>query len=871
MVLRSGFGILAGVAVMLFLLPGLRMGGISGQAFLPHAMCYLQDSRIIAVHATSDSLIGLSYLFIAGILGYLVYRARQDIPFHWVVAAFGLFIVACGFTHIMAVINIWRPLYWLSADVKIVTATASVATAIALPFVIPRVFQTIRAAKSSTQRKIELERAHQELRELYERVTALDAAKTEFFANVSHELRTPLTLILGPSEKLAASPRLSSGEREELAGIHRNGLRLLKQVNDLLELAKLDAGRGKVDYEQTNAAQLLRLTAANFRSLGEERQVRLLVEAPPELPLECDPGKVEQILLNLLSNAFKVIPAGGTVACRVGSHNSEVHFQVEDSGPGIPPDMREVIFERFQQLDGNNIRKLPGSGLGLSIVREFADLHRGRVRVEDSRWGGALFVVSLPSRAPSDSAVRAAQPGRSGDEAVLAAYLSEGAVVGSQPQPAQPATDQASGPANGPLVLVVEDDPEMSQFVGGILSRRACVITASNGKEGLALAESRTPDLIVSDIMMPEMSGDQMVELLLRRSWLQDVPVLLLSARADEALRIRLLKKGAQDYVTKPFSLEELEARAANLLEMSLAKRALRSELQESEASLADLANLVIDRKRQAEEALTAQRRAESSLRRLNAELETRVAVRTADLESANRELEAFTAMVSHDLRAPLRTMAGMSSMLLEETQQLDPVAARLAERIIAAAKKMGALIDDLLTLSWAERASLTTVPVRLDELCQEAVDSASADIRDRSAEVTVEMAAVAVMANRTLLGQTLDNLLGNALKFVEPGKRPHVRIRTEVKSEAVRLWVEDNGIGIPREDTGKVFQAFQRLHSEIDYAGTGLGLAIVAKSVQRMSGTFGVESTPGQGSRFWLELPLAPPASIRSGDGVEA
>lgn len=239
------------------------------------------------------------------------------------------------------------------------------------------------------------------------------------------------------------------------------------------------------------------------------------------------------------------------------------------------------------------------------------------------------------------------------------------------------------------------------------------------------------------------------------------------------------------------------------------------------------------------------------------AELEQRVEERTAELQRINEELEAFTYSVSHDLRSPLRAMQGLAQVLLEDhATKLDPLGREYAERIVSAAQRMDALIRDLLSYSRLGRIDLHLEPVELNMVVEKVLAQLEKEINESRAVVSIDRPLPAVTGHSTTLIQVVANLVENAIKFVAKGTKPKVRIYAEKKEEWVRLWVEDNGIGIAPEDRQRIFRVFERLHSIETYSGTGIGLAIVCKGMERMGGRVGVESAPGKGSRFWIELP---------------
>jgi signal transduction histidine kinase len=237
--------------------------------------------------------------------------------------------------------------------------------------------------------------------------------------------------------------------------------------------------------------------------------------------------------------------------------------------------------------------------------------------------------------------------------------------------------------------------------------------------------------------------------------------------------------------------------------------------------------------------------------------LEERVAERTRELQARNEELEAFGYSISHDLRAPLRAMQGFSQILLEDyADRLDAQGKRYAGRIVAGATRMDLLIRDLLTYSRISREHFEPSRVSLSRVVKEAIEQLDAELQESGAKVKVEEPLPMVVGHPATLSQVVANLLGNGIKFVPPGRVPAVKVRAEGHDGVTRLWVEDNGIGIQQEHQERIFRVFERLHATEDYPGTGIGLAIVRKGVERMGGRTGVESAPGEGSRFWIELP---------------
>ena len=406
------------------------------------------------------------------------------------------------------------------------------------------------------QRAQQLQEANRQLRAANERLDQLDHLKSQFVANVSHELRTPLALVIGYTEKLMRAPQRTAEELEELGTVARNARTLLGHVNDLLDVSKLAAGEMRLGYVDTDLTALAQLIAGQFDVLAQETQVRYFLAVAEGICAQVDPEKIGRVLLNLLANAFKFTPPGGVIRCALRAEGAHAILEVADSGPGIPAGQRQVVFERFCQLDGGDNRRFGGTGLGLAIARDFAELHHGSIEIGDAPEGGALFTVRMPLRAPTGTSVRS-----------HAGPLSAAVQPTTLPrEPKRPLEAPVPAQDTRPLVLVVEDNPEMSRFICDSLGEEFRTLRASDGREGLRLALEARPDLILTDIMMPEAGGEALVQAVREHRDLELTPIVLLTAKADQALEVGLLCRGAQDYLTKPFAVAELLARVRNLV-----------------------------------------------------------------------------------------------------------------------------------------------------------------------------------------------------------------------------------------------------------------------------------------------------------------
>jgi PAS domain S-box-containing protein len=448
-------------------------------------------------------------------------------------------------------------------------------------------------------------RAYDEERRRAQALAELDHAKTQFFSNVSHEFRTPLTLMLGPLEDMLAKPseRFDPENRELVTVVHRNGLRLLRLVNSLLDFSRIEAGRVKAVYAPTDLAALTAELASSFRSATERAGLWFVVDCAslPE-PAYLDREMWEKIVFNLLSNALKFTLQGGiTVELRRAGDRAEL--RVIDTGTGIPEKELPHLFERFHRVEGARGRTFEGSGIGLALVQELVQLHGGSIWVESVLDHGSTFVVSLPL---GKAHLRAEQIGRPSAAAVSTAVPAEAFVVealrwlpdeGSPsrgqsppsavtvPEPVETVGDMPGQKAG--TVLIADDNADMREYVRRLLRDQYRVIGAANGTEALRLAIAQNPDLVLSDVMMPGLDGFSLLQALRSDARTRTTPVILLSARAGEEARSKGMDAGADDYIAKPFSARELLARVGAHLKLARMRKDAEAALRESEARFA--------------------------------------------------------------------------------------------------------------------------------------------------------------------------------------------------------------------------------------------------------------------------------------------
>lgn len=651
------------------------------------------------------------------------------------------------------------------------------------------------------RRSRELDAANRQLREANAKLSQLDAVKTAFFSNISHEFRTPLTLMLGPLEDTLrdTAPPLADVHRTQLTMSHDNALRLLKLVNALLDFARLEAGRLRGRFAPSDLASLTRDLCGMFQTAFDKAGLRLILDcSEPTVDTYVDRDMWEKIVPNLISNAFKFTLSGG-VTVRVRDTRESAILQVIDTGSGIPDDELPQIFDRFHRVGGAVGRTHEGAGIGLALVRELTELHGGTVAVKSTLGSGTEFRVEIPKgcrHLPPESVVH--EPMTVTELTQIDGYATEASRWGdSAVTPTDSAAFESEGLAN-PQVLLVDDNADLRDYMSGLLRPYYRVVTAKDGREALDVVRNHPPDIVLSDVMMPGMTGIELVQALRGDLDTVNLPVILLSARAGAEATIEGLDAGSDDYLTKPFTAQELLARVRAHLKLAQVRQQW-----------------------------------------------------AAKLEEANRELDAFSYSVAHDLRAPLRTIDGFSAMLLEDAaERLDAVSRRHLGVIRGAAQRMSQLIDDLLHLAKISRGEPRRVRFDLSALVGSVAAQLQAGEPARQVKLSIEE-GISVDADPQLVRIVLENLLRNAWKFTSKRAAAEISFGAECADGEVHYLIRDNGAGFDMAYASKLFGVFERLHSESEFEGTGVGLATVKRIVNRHGGRVWAVGEPGHGATF--------------------
>lgn len=404
-----------------------------------------------------------------------------------------------------------------------------------------------------------------EIKEQAEKLKELDKIKSRFFANISHEFRTPLTLIIGPTEQMLIDEQ-SKDKRKSYSLILRNSKKLLGLINKLLDLSKIQSGNMKLNLSRVDIVRFAREITAMFDSLADQKKLKLnFYSAEEEIPLVCDSDKIEKILVNLLSNAIKFTDENGIVSVKLQMMNTGfVSIGISDTGIGITNEELKHIFDPFFQADTTSRRKFSGTGIGLSLVKEFVELHGGTVSVQSKNGRGTEFIIQIPSGLKDNGEIEGVP---SVDMELDDGYLYEESDDSADPAGSREISEDRN------TILIVEDNSDARNYIIDNLKNEYNIAEAGNGLEGFERAKDIVPDLIISDVMMPGTNGFEFCRKVKSTITTSHIPVILLTAKAGDESIVQGLETGADDYITKPFNIQILQTRIRNLIE-------LRSQLQ---------------------------------------------------------------------------------------------------------------------------------------------------------------------------------------------------------------------------------------------------------------------------------------------------
>jgi len=675
--------------------------------------------------------------------------------------------------------------------------------------------------------------AYEEERRRAEALAEIDRAKTTFFSNVSHEFRTPLTLMLGPLQDLLArsDAHLSATAKQQLELMNRNGARLLRLVNTLLDFSRIEAGRVQAVYQSTDLAGFTEELASVFRSATEKAGLRLTVRCRDlGEPVYVDRDMWEKIVLNLISNAFK-FTFEGEIAITMERSGDFAELRVRDTGVGIPAEAMAKLFERFHRVPNTRSRTHEGSGIGLALVQELIKLHGGFIRAESAVDQGTTFIVTIPfgkdhlpkhqlggSRNLSSTALG---PTPFVEEALR--WLPDSADVIERPPDgeallATPLRATAEGGARA-RILIADDNTDMRQYLTRLLADYYDVEAAADGRSAMAKVREHPPDLVLSDVMMPEQDGFELLKNLHADERTRNIPVVLLSARAGEESRVEGMQAGADDYLVKPFSARELLARVGARLEIA-----------------------------------RLQKQSEVQLRATQAELEQKVQERTRELSVASQELRELSARILQAQDQERRRLArelhdGVGQLLAAASMEVANVVGG-AESSTADRSGSAANVQSLIRQVNQEIRTMSYLlyPPLLDEVgLKSALSEYVHGFTQRSRiEVALDLPDQFARLERDLelcLFRIIQECLTN------------IHRHSGSETAAIRIASEDGLLTLAVCDRGKGISA-ERL-AEIQFRGLGVGIRGMRERVRHFGGEMTFKSDRA-GTTVFVVIPTS-------------
>lgn len=692
----------------------------------------------------------------------------------------------------------------------------------------------------------EVERSHKLLESKNQQLSELDEAKTRFFANISHELRTPLTIMLGITERfkmVVAQHPLESGMSEMTAMLEQNGLRLLKLIDDLLDLVRFDTGHADIHQQPTLISAHIEGLLRSLRHLAEQDRVALLWECQTEHPMiSIDRDKFDKILLNLVINAIKFTPSSGMIEVKVHAADHMLRLTVEDSGVGIPPEVLPRIFERFWQVDTSSTRKFQGAGIGLALVRSLSEAMGGSVNVTSILGKGTIFVVEFPADGVTQSEPEIAADsveaplnhgGKIADLHRRAAMSAPGKMA-LHPASAIQMGGSISQPQIGmrpsgarPLVLIADDEPDIRRFLR-MQMEGVDIIEAADGAEALELVRLRRPQLALLDYMMPEMDGVEVCKRIRENHSTRGMAVIILTARADEQTKLAALQAGANDFLTKPFSTAELALRLENQIAMARIRREITDLNTELQAALEQIKESEV------------------------------LILRNEKLSALGR----MSAGIIHEINNPLNyTSAGIHALAtftksLPSSDQAD--FEDILNDIRDGVDRVSQIVIDLRKFTREDQtisgdANLVDVINRARRMVGHQVG------KDIAFNLNTPEIAL-ICGNPNQLVQVFINFFQNSIDAIhqriesEGGDPGRIDVSIEPVGEAWQVTTRDNGIGIPPENLQKIFDPF--FTSKDVGKGMGLGLSITHQILQSHKALVEVDSRPGEYTRFRILFP---------------
>ncbi|MBN1849483.1 MAG: response regulator [Deltaproteobacteria bacterium] len=670
--------------------------------------------------------------------------------------------------------------------------------------------------------RYELNIRNKELARSYEQLEEMDRLKTEFFANVSHELRTPLTLIISPVQDLLhREDILPGGAKNPLKMVEQNALRLLKLINDLLEIVRLEEGGSAMKRQPINLVSFISGLMESIRHLAEAKNLSINLQGDEDsLCIQGDPERLEKVFLNLFTNAIKFTPEGGSITTRWTNGDNSAIIEVEDTGIGISDKDLPYIFDRFRQADGSSTRRFQGLGIGLSLARAVVEEHEGTLTVQSKVGKGTIFRIALPADMSAVSCEQTATDEVHEKDPIVHVYQAAERAIripssSSEKIPGIVGTGEFT-------ILIVEDESDMRQFLVSKLAIHYRVIQTGDGNVGLDMVKQHRPDLVLLDLMLPGMDGLTLCSVIKTDPEMRQIKVILLTARLDEESKISALERGADDFITKPFSTMEVKTRIHNLLKTARLEQDLRKQNMELEDTL-------------------------SQLKDTEAQL-----VQSEKMGA----LGTLAAGLLHEINNPLNFTLTALHVAMNQINHADNEIKETLEDIDMGMTRIRDIVSDLRSFTRSPGEN-ERQPFMLSEAYQTALNLVSHEIKDFRINTSI-YPDYRVVGSRTQVTHVFMNLLVNsakALKKILQARDPEIRVTVLSQNNKVLIKVWDNGSGISAWDLPRVFDPF--FTTQDVGQGTGLGLSICHTIIKNHNGRITIQSQEGEWTEVCFDLPL--------------
>jgi len=698
-------------------------------------------------------------------------------------------------------------------------------------FIVVTSILSIASVYVNVKRRLLLFRLNHELDNINKSLKEIDQKKSRFFANVSHELRTPLTLILSPIQDLLHKQNISNEVNNTLSMVKDNALRLLKLVNDLLEIVRLEEGKTQLNKVPIILNNLLDGLIDSVDHLAHSKNINITKQLTNEnIIILADHRALEKAFLNLLVNAIKFTDSGGNIIVNsfTDSRKKTAHVEVKDTGIGMSASELPYIFDRFRQIDGSATRTQQGTGLGLALVKEITEYLDGQIEVISSPDNGTTMHISFPLCADKTLNIIDTYTQYIGnnfltdplDRIFKSAELTGVKNLASDDSSTQFIPDNT----DKPLLLIIDDEPDMQRYLISILRTDYQLLYASNGSQGLALFAKHRPDLVLLDLMLPEIDGLEVCSRIKQHKSEAHTKVILLTARADEKTKIEALKRGSDDFLTKPFSSLEIKTRLNNLYQTAQLQRDLQQQNMQLQKALDEL------------------KHTQSQL---------------IQSEKINA-LGNLSAGLLHEINNPLNyTLTALQVAMNDPVILQDEGLLDICEDMYEGMQRISNIASDLRVFAHPSDVTMHA-PFLFSSILEKALRFSSLEKNGLNIKHH-DCQNVWAMGSEAHITQVLINLISNASNAIHNAKQENIiNINISCHQELQRIFVSisDNGIGIKKELLSQIFDPF--FTTQDIGTGMGLGLSICHTIVKSHGGKLIVDSEENEGTTVTFDIGLA-------------